>query len=384
VRERIRILEIVDKPFMGGGQIHLLSLAQGLDRDKFDVYVCPQEGGALADELRTQGIKHVPIPFQKRRWRQNVREIASVLEEHDIEIIHTHGGVAGLYGRWAARKCRTPVIVHTLHGIHYLHYRNSLLKRIYIFLERYFSRFTDALVFVSDEDKKAGQNYKLSSEERMVVLKNGIDFSVYRGMDELERQAKIKELSLEGFQPIVGCVARLHRQKGLIYLVRAAEKISQVFPGGRILIVGSGPLKKKLEDEARRLGLENQVWFMGERRDIPQLLSVFDVFVLSSLWEGLPYALMEAAALAKPVVATDVDGVREIVTSGETGLLVPLKSPQGLAQAVITLLQDRDYASNLGRNLKQEVTSRYTLSKMLAEMESLYLRLYEAKNSPRK
>ena len=117
MRERIRVLEIVDKPFMGGGQIHLLSLAQGLDRDKFDVFVCPQEGGALADELRTQGITHVPIPFQKGRWQQNVREIASILEAQRIEIIHTHGGVAGLYGRWAARKCRTPVIVHTLHGI---------------------------------------------------------------------------------------------------------------------------------------------------------------------------------------------------------------------------------------------------------------------------
>ncbi len=382
MRKRIRVLEIVDKPFMGGGQIHLLSLAQGLDRDKFDVSVCPQEGGALADELRTQRIKHFPIPFQKRKWRQNIQGIASVLKTQKTEIIHTHGGVAGLYGRWAARKCRTPIIVHTLHGIHYLHYRNSLLKRVYIFLERYFSRFTDALVFVSDADRKAGQKYKLSSEERMVVLKNGVNFSEYRGMEGLERQAKIKELGLEGFQPIVGCVARLHRQKGLIYLVRAARKISQVFPDVCILIVGDGPLRRKLETEARRLGLENQLWFKGERRDIPQLLSVFDVFVLSSLWEGLPYALMEAAALAKPVVATDVDGVREIVRSGETGLLVPPRNPQGLAQAVITLLQDRDYASELGRNLKQDVTSRYTLSKMLAEMESLYLRLYQEIETP--
>ena len=196
-------------------------------------------------------------------------------------------------------------------------------------------------------------------------------------MEERARQAKIKELGFVEFRPIIGSVARLHRQKGLTYLVRATREISQVFPAVKIMVVGSGPLRKKLETEARRLGVENHLSFVGERRDIPQLLSVFDVFVLSSLWEGLPYVLMEAAALAKPVVATDVEGVREIIKPGETGLLVSPKNPEGLARGVITLLQDREQASKLGMNLKREAAGQFGLDRMLAEMESLYLKLYE-------
>jgi len=381
---RIRVLEMIDKPSLGGGQIHIISLAKGLDREKFDIAVCSKGGGALEDELRRERISHFPAPFRKNGWRQNVRGIASVLEKHKPDILHTHGGVAGLYGRWAARKSRTPIIVHTLHGIHYLHYRNLLLKRACIVLERYFSRLTDALIFVSEADRKSGQQHKLSAEKKMVTLKNGIDFGLYQQLDKGAKQEKIRELRLEGFQPIIGSVARLHRQKGLTYLVQAAQKVSQVFPGIKILVAGSGPLKEKLEAEVHRLGLENQMCFMGERRDIPQLLSLFDVFVLSSLWEGLPYALMEAAALALPVVATDVEGVREIIKPRESGLLVPPRNPEALAQSIITLLQDPEYASRLGMNLRRDVANQYGLSKMLAAMESLYLKLYQGIDSPRK
>lgn len=379
----IKVLEMIDKSSLGGGQIHLLSLAKGLDRERFDVSVCSQGKGALTEELRILGIKHFPVGFRKRNWRQNVREIASVVGKQNPDLLHTHGGVAGLYGRWAARKSRMPIIVHTLHGIHYLHYRNILFKRIYITLERYFSRFTDALIFVSEADRKSGQKHKLSAEKKMVTLKNGIEFDLYQQMEENAKQEKIKELGLEEFRPVIGSVARLHRQKGLTYLVRAARDISQVFPAVKIVVVGGGPLRKKLAAEARRLGVENRLSFVGERRDIPQILSVFDVFVLSSLWEGLPYVLMEAAALAKPVVATDVEGVREIIKPGKTGLLVPPKNPEDLARAVITLLQDPDHASTLGMNLKKEASGQFGLDRMLAEMESLYLKLYQGRNPSR-
>lgn len=377
--EKIRILEMIDKPFLGGGQINLLSLARNLDKAKFDVSVCSQVGGALEEEVKKNQIKFFPVTFNRRKWRKTIREISFILRNQKIEILHTHGGVAGLFGRWAAHKSGMPVIVHTLHGIHYLHYRNVFLKFVCVFLERYFSRFTDALIFVSGGDRKEAKKYKLAPIKKMALIKNGIDFSKYKNIKANNKVNRVIKLNLEPSAPVVGTVARLHRQKGLIYLFKAAKKIQQAFPKIKILIVGQGPLRKKLEKAVKRLNIEQWLRFMGERKDIPELLSLFDVLVLPSLWEGLPYVLLEAAALAKPVVATDVSGTREIIINGETGILVPPKNHDKLAQAIISLLKDREYALRLGGMLKKEICPVYTLSRMVEETERLYLELYKKK-----
>jgi glycosyltransferase involved in cell wall biosynthesis len=376
--KKIKILQMIDQPFLGGGQINLLSLAKNLDKEKFEVFVCSGEEGPLVDEVRKNNLTYFPVAFSKKLNRKTVKDLIPVLRDNKIDILHTHGGVAGFYGRWAARKCRLPVIIHTLHGIHYLHYRNFLLKWIYVLLERYFSRFTDALIFVSDADREKGKRFKLAPEEKMVVVKNGIDLSSRELQKKLESEIEKnrRDLGLQSSQPIVGTVARLHRQKGITYLLKAAKRICQAFPEIKILIVGGGPLRSKLEREAQRLGLEDVVWFMGKREDVTKFLSIFDIFVLPSLWEGLPYVLMEAAALGKTVVATDIDGVREVIENGKTGILVPPRNPESLAQAVRRLLQDKGYALKLGQKIGEEVLPRFTLSRMVTQIQNLYLRLY--------
>lgn len=370
---------MIDRPFLGGGQINLLSLAKSLDKEKFDVFVCSGEKGPLVDELKRNNVPHFPALFSKRFNRKTILELVSILRDNRIDILHTHGGIAGFYGRWAARKCRLPVIIHTLHGIHYLHYRTFLLKRIYILLERYFSRFTDALIFVSDADRKKGKKFKLAPEGKMHVVKNGIEPPLLESRKRLisEMVNNKRNLGLEPSQPIVGTVARLHRQKGITFLLKAAKKICKAFPEVKIIIVGGGPLRSKLEREAQRLGLEEEVLFMGEKEDVAKFLSIFDVFVLPSLWEGLPYVLIEAAIFGKPVVATDVDGVREVIENGETGILVPTRDPEALSQAVIHFLQDKEYALKLSQKINENVPPRFTLSRMVAQIQALYLRLYE-------
>ena len=376
--KKIRILEMIDQPFLGGGQINLLSLARNLDREKFEVFACSREGGPLVEEIKKNDIQHFPVPFSKRIGSKVVRKIKTILTENKIDILHTHGGIAGFYGRWAAWKCRTPVIAHTLHGIHYLHYRNFLLKRLFIFLERYFSRFTGAVIFVSEADREKGIKFKLAPEEKMYTIKNGVDLSAFKEEYTVNSKTEIrKETMLESFQPLVGTVARLHRQKGIPYLLKAAKTISQVFPRIKILIIGGGPLSQKLERMARRLKVKEYVWFMGERKDAQDLASLFEVFILPSLWEGLPYVLMEASVLGKPVVATDVDGNREIVENGKTGVLVPARNPEKIAEAVIRLLRDKSLASRLGERAKASVPQRFSLSRMVEETQNLYLKLFQ-------
>lgn len=376
---KIKVLEMIDSTFLGGGQINLLSLAASLDKSLFEVLVCSGDGGALVEAVKNKGIRHIPIPITKRISRKIAAEIVDILSEHNIDVLHTHGGVAGFYGRWAARKIRIPVVVHTLHGIHYLHYRNFVLKFVYVLLEKWFSRFTDAVIYVCDSDKILGKKYGLVPERKSVVIRNGIDFEMPKRKltEELDWG---EELGINLSQPIVGTVARLHRQKGIPYLLEAARMLSQEIPGIQFLIVGGGPWRDRLKEQKNRLGLEKVVHFLGERKEIPQILSLFDVVVLPSLWEGLPYSLLEAGALGKPVVATDVDGVKEIITDEKTGILVPPKSPRRLMEALYQLLENKDLSLRLGAALKEDLHDRYALSRMIEDVQNLYLRLYRAKN----
>lgn len=366
---------MIDKPSLGGGQAALLSLASHLDRERFEVFVGANERGPLADEACNLGLGYLPLPFGKKPGLSAVRKISRALRDSGIEILHTHGGVAGLFGRLAAGRKHRPVVVHTLHGIHYLHYRNKLLRFLYVRLERYLSRRTDAVIFVSEADFQAGRRYSLAPAAKSVLIKNGIDLSRFRETESLEKATKELRWKLKLEPPIVGTVARLHRQKGIIFLLRAAAEIHRSAPQAKIVVVGGGPQEQSLRKNAQELGLDRFFIMLGERTDARELLSLFDVFVLPSLWEGLPLVVLEAAAWGKPMVATDIDGVREVLRNGETGLLVPPANPAKLAQAVLRLLENKNYASGLGERARTTIPPRFQLSAMVEQTQTLYLKL---------
>ena len=173
----------------------------------------------------------------------------------------------------------------------------------------------------------------------------------------------------------MGTVARLHRQKGVVYLLRAAEQIHKRRPEAKIVVVGGGELEKQLRRETRAKGIDGYFLLLGERKDARELLSLFDVFVLPSLWEGLPLVLIEAAAMGKPIIATDIEGVREAIIDGENGILVAPKNPEKIAAAVIRLLGNSADAGRLGERAKSDIPARFTLSRMIAETQALYFEL---------
>ncbi|MBN2409486.1 MAG: glycosyltransferase family 4 protein [Candidatus Aminicenantes bacterium] len=369
----LRVMEMIDRPSLGGGQTALLVLAENLAREAFHVFVCSGGEGPLAEEVRRRGLAYIRVPMKKGFDFRSRNEIAAVLRQQRIDVLHTHGGVAGIHGRAAARLARTPAVVHTLHGIHYLHYRNPLLRRLYVWLERRCSRITDRLVLVCQSDFRRASKHRLAPERNMRVILNGLDILPTPGTDQLDRLRS--QLGWTPGRPIVGTVARLHRQKGVIHLLRAGRRILEAIPESRIAIVGDGPQAGRLKREARRLGLEERCLFLGERRDAPSLMALFDIFVLPSLWEGLPFVLVEAAALGRPIVATAVDGVPEILEDGRTGLLVPPGDPEALAGAVIRLLRDREEAGRLAEKAKALVPPRFPMRRMVEQTQNLYLEL---------
>jgi glycosyltransferase involved in cell wall biosynthesis len=381
---KLRIIEMIDKPSLGGGQKAVLLLARNLDPELFEVRIASAGGGPLVDETRRAGLDHIPVSSSPRFSLKPVAEIARILDAGKTDILHTHGGYAGLHGRWAARRSRTPAVVHTLHGIHYLHYRNPALRRLSIWQERLLSRATDALVLVCQSDLGLAKKHRLAPQNKLVVIPNGIEAAAEAesrpGVGEASGPDPRKELGWEPGRPIVGTVARLHRQKGVIHLLRAAPRVFSAVPEARMVVVGDGPLGGELRRKAAQMGLDGRFLFLGERDDASRIMSLFDIFVLPSLWEGLPFVLVEAAALRKPIVATCVDGVPEIIDNGKTGVLVRPADPEALAEAVIHLLKDKKTAAVLAEAARTLIPPRFPLRRTVEQHESLYLRLYNEKS----
>jgi len=373
---RVRVLEMIDRPFLGGGQVTVLTLARGLDREKFEVLVASEEGGPLVDELGRIGIRHIAIRLGKFSGLSAAGALATVLRENAVDVLHTHGGIAGLYGRLAARKAGTPAIVHTVHGIHYLHYRNPAAKRAFIALERRLSRSTDAVVFVSVADMECAARLRLALPPKARLIRNGVPSIA---PERLRDPAAVKaELGAEG-KPLVVAVSRLHRQKGVTYLLRGVPFVRNEIPDVRVVVAGGGPLADQLKAEVKALRVGDNAVLLGERKDALDILAAADIFVLPSLWEGLPYVLVEAAALGKPIVAADIDGVREVIRNGATGILVPPRDPGALAAAIILLLRDPEFARQLGEAARTEIPPRFSVERMISETESLYLEVLSSK-----
>ena len=375
--KRVRVLEMIDRPFLGGGQTTVLTLARGLDRERFEALVASEPGGPMIDELASAGVRHVPIKLDKAAGISGIRDLASVLRENAVDVLHTHGGIAGFYGRLAARKAGTPVVVHTVHGIHYLHYRNPAACRAFILLERRLSRTTDAVIFVSVADMERAARLRLACPPKARLIRNGVP-PVETG--RLREPAAVRAELGATDRPLVVAISRLHRQKGVSHLLRAVPFVRREVPQARFVVAGGGPLTERLGDLVGDLKLEDSVALLGERRDALDILAAADLFVLPSLWEGLPYVLVEAAALGKPIVATDIDGIREVISSGANGLLVRPKDPAALASALIFLLKDKAFAAGLGEAARKDIPPRFSLESMIAETEALYLEVLSAKS----
>jgi glycosyltransferase involved in cell wall biosynthesis len=369
----VRILEVINDATIGGGQQHVLSLVEGLDKTIFDVSVACRENGPLVDDLRSRGIVVYPIDMRKGVIHPPLFQLSRLLRRNQIEIMHAHGGVAGFWGRLSAAWAGTPTRVYTLHGIHFLHYSNPVKRALFVALERFLARSTDRIICVAESDCRAGLKRKLFSTDQSVVIRNGINLGPPEDSGDVRQRRAV--LGFPADAPIIGTVGRLHRQKGQWILIEATREIMRVIPNVNVLLVGNGPLRKQLEKQSKSLGLDSAVHFVGARSDAIDIIPIFDVFVLPSLWEGLPYSLLEALALGRPVVASAVDGIPEVVVHGESGLLVSPGDSRELAEAVIKLLTDKAYADTLGRKGREVVLEGYRLDRMVRETSELYLTL---------
>jgi glycosyltransferase involved in cell wall biosynthesis len=377
--KRIRVLHVITRLIVGGAQEATMLTAALLDRARYavDVVSGPQTGpeGSLIEEVRARGIPLTIEPTLVREISplkdlQALLALCRLMQRGRYTIVHTHSSKAGILGRWAARLAGIPIIVHTVHGWGHHDRQHSLVRNTYILLERLTQRFTDRLTVDSPRNAERGLTDGIATPEKYITIRCGIELEHFWGPIR-PREVVRAELSIPSGAPVVGTVTRLSPQKAPLDFVEAAAQVAAARPDVHFVAVGGGPLRAEVEARIAALSLADRFHLTGLRRDVPDLMHGFDIFALSSLWEGLPRVLPQAMAVGLPIVATAVDGNAEAVEDGVNGLLTPPGDPQAMAAALLRLLDDPALArkmSEAGRERAGEFDAR----KMVEDIAALY------------
>jgi glycosyltransferase involved in cell wall biosynthesis len=366
---------------VGGAQDNTLLTVEHLNKDKYDVTLMSSPGGAWVDRaLSIPGIRVILNDRLQRRIHP-ISDLAAIwriyrhLRRSQYDIVHTHSSKPGILGRIAARLAGVPVIVHTIHGFPFNDFMSVTTKCFYIFLEKIASLCADKLITVSNLNKKKAIELRLAKEDKFVNIYSGIDLSRFSTNSVVSGMRD--ELSIPRDHHVVGMVGRLSPQKDTFSFLEAVNIVRQDIPNITCLLVGDGELRPGLEKMTAELKLHETIRFLGERDDVPEILDVLDVFVLSSLWEGLGRALTEAMAMGKPVVATAVEGVPELVHDHQTGMLVQPKDPVAMAGAIRQILRDGAFARQLGQNAQKRVLRDFSFMTMIEKIDHLYDQLMD-------
>jgi len=364
-------LQLIDGLNIGGAEILLRELSVGLLRRGFRVSIGYSSSGPLVQELTSLGLPLTRLPRLLRIDPILFCGMVGLIRRESPQIVHTHLFKSDFHGRLAARIAGVPVVVSTLHSIDPWAQERSL-GRLY----GWTAHFADRVIAVSEDVRRFHATYTGIPEEKLVTIENGVDIHRFAGLESARRSVR-KELDIDNAALVFGVVGRLTPPKDHSTFLKAAALILQKAPQARFLLVGEGPLRKDLELQAQEIGLGNALIFTGLRKDIPAVLAAVDVLVFSSLWEGLPVALLEGMAAARPVVATAVGGIPEVVLPDKSAILVPPGDADALAQACLRLASDSATRHSMGQAGLERVVARYSIDAMIDRTAALYAKLLQ-------
>ncbi len=376
---RVKIVHLVTRLDLGGAQQNTLHTARNLDPKRFEVVLACGPGGLLdAEALNSLGVRTAFIDSLRREISPfydllALLEIAKLLLAEKPVLLHTHSSKAGILGRLAAALAGVPVVVHTYHGFGFHDRQRAVVKTLYVALERLCARFTDALVFVSRANIDYAAAHGLVRPQDAVLIRSGVSLA---GLPAKVDAVKLKTSAGIGMhKPLVLSVGNLKPQKNAADFVAAAAKVLTEVPEARFVFIGDGPQKSALQARAFVLGLEGKVLFLGWRRDTAQWLAAADVFVMTSLWEGLPRALVEAMKSGLPSVCYATDGVVDLLKDGDNGFLIKPGDQDALAARLTQLLKDESLRRKLGTAASASIGPEFDIDGMVRSQEALYDRL---------
>lgn len=366
--KRIKILHIIETGGPGGAETVLLNVVNHLDRNRYHSRVVLLKTGWLDQKLKETGVPTIILRsdhsydlfFLLRLWQS--------VKKHRINLIHSHLPDVNLYSCLAGFMAGIPVVT-TYHG-RITRSRKAISAGDW----KYFliGRLSTRIVAVSDWLKNDLIQIARFPPRKLKTIYNGVDWKQFDSPFDLV--IKRKELKIDPDIKVVGMVANLRPTKGYQYFIRAADIIARSVPKVKFLIIGEGKdeLMEGIVKEIEALDLTDKVILLGFREDVPELLKILDVFVLSSISEGLSIATIEAMATGVPVVVTKSGGPQEVVGEGATGFLVPPEDEKGLAEKVLLLLKNKELATSMGKEAQAQVRAKFSLERMIENYQKVY------------
>jgi glycosyltransferase involved in cell wall biosynthesis len=361
----VRIVHVAGSADWGGGERYLELMARHLDREAFSLDVVAPAPGALCGRLAALGVPAHVVDLGALVSPRAVARLASALRGLAPGLVQSHGARSNFYTRLAARLAGVRVVVSTVHNAVADYPVSAARLAVYRAMDRLTLPLTTRVLCVAGA---LARDYP----GRAVVVRNGIDLDDFDPVAIAPAARALRQTLVPDARPLVGFVGRLVREKDPLAFVALIASVRRTRPDVHGVIVGDGPLRAEVERAVDAHGLGASCRVLGARADVPALLAGLDVFVLTSESEGFPFVILEAMALERPVVATAVNGVPEIVEHGVTGVLVERGDGDALARAVLDTLADAERARAMGRAGRRRVHGCFTASRMVAETEAMY------------
>jgi glycosyltransferase involved in cell wall biosynthesis len=385
--EPIRVMRVIARLNVGGPALHVSYLTGGLDRMGYETTLVAgsvSEGeGSMEYAARAVGVEPFYLPGLQREISPLV-DIAAVarlvrlIQRIRPHVLHTHTAKAGAVGRAAAMlagPARPAVVVHTFHGHVLRGYFGAARSEAFRRLERTLARHSDALIAVSPEVRDDLVRLGVAPASKIVVIRLGLDLAGRVSAPPGARDALRAELGVPGDRFLVGWLGRMTEIKRVDVLMRALARIGD--EGVEVLLVGDGPLRSEMEILAGEIGVRDRVHFAGFRTDVASVYAAVDAVALTSANEGTPVTVIEALAAGRPVVSTDVGGVRDVVTEGRSGYLVPQGDADGLVDRLRRLAADPELRNAMGEAGRAIVVPRYSVPRLVSDVDRLYRELLE-------
>ncbi len=376
---KIKVCHIITKLELGGAQKNTLFTVSHLDPSKFETYLISGEEGILDFSASEKlGERAIFVREMKRDINPFFDLIALIkltiiLRKIRPQIIHTHSSKAGILGRWAGFFAGVKIRIHTVHGFGFSPFHPLPLRLLFIFLERITSSVTTHFIFVSENNLKDGIRLGIIKEGKGTIIRSGVEIEKFLNSN-VEIEKKKRELGIPLNKKIIGMVACFKPQKAPLDFVKIARILRDSRNDLHFIMIGDGELRGKVEEEIEKLGLKEDFSLLGWRKDVEEIFRIADVFVLTSLWEGLPQVIPQAYASGVPMVVTDVDGNKEFVEEGINGFTFKPHDLKSASEKILKLVDRIDLKEKfveVGRKKLGEFDAKF----MVKSQEELYLKL---------